>query len=201
MTKSSPIQIAIFASGTGTNAHQLLKHFQNSEEAEVALLVSNRASSGIFEYGPDFGVPTHLLPSGTHRDAGYLLSLMSEHSIDLIVLAGYLKLIPPALVSAFPNRIINIHPSLLPLYGGKGMYGARVHEAVLENGDQQSGITIHFVNEIYDQGEVILQEKLLVAPGWDAKQLQQAIHRLEYEHFPKVVEKVCHEIYLAKDKS
>lgn len=201
MSEKQPVRIAIFASGTGTNARQLLQHFKHSEVAKVSLVVSNRRQSGVFESGPAFGVPTYLLTGQTYRDGELLVKLMAAHRIQLIVLAGYLKLIPPELVQAFPRRIVNIHPSLLPRHGGQGMYGPRVHEAVLNARDPESGITIHYVDEVYDQGEIILQEKLTVDPAWNAAQLQQAIHQLEYQHFPQVVEKVCREMHLRADKS
>ena len=201
MSQQSPVRIAIFASGKGSNAKQLMSYFQESQEVEVSLLVSNRLSSGIFQSGPSFGVPTHLLPGTYHRDGKYLVELMRAYQIRVLVLAGYLKLIPADFVHAFPNRIINIHPSLLPKHGGKGMYGAKVHQAVLDQGDEESGITIHFVNEVYDQGKVIFQKSLPVDSNWNASQLQSAIHQLEYDHFPQEVEKVCREILLEKDMS
>ena len=201
MPHTAPLRIAIFASGRGSNAQQLLAHFQSSDLAEVAVLVSNRSDSGIFDLGRSFGVPALLLEAGSHRDGPFLVGLLHEYRIDLVVLAGYLKLIPRTMVQAFPRRILNIHPSLLPAYGGRGMYGGRVHQAVLDNRESYSGITIHYVNEVYDEGEVIFQERLPVDPDWDAHQLQQAIHRLEHQHFPEVVEKVCAQLLSDGDKS
>lgn len=200
MAENKPIRIAIFASGTGTNARKLLQHFQNNDAGQVSLVVSNRRESGVFQTGPAFGVPTYLVSAPAYRDGELLVKLMAAHRIQLIVLAGYLKLIPAALVQAFPRRIINLHPSLLPKYGGQGMYGPRVHQAVLQAKETESGITIHYVDEVYDQGEIVLQEKLPIDPAWDAAQLQQAIHQLEYQYFPQVVEKICREMHLRSDK-
>ncbi|MDX1907282.1 MAG: phosphoribosylglycinamide formyltransferase [Bacteroidia bacterium] len=186
---SSQLNIAIFASGGGSNARALLRYFQGHPDIRVSLLVSNNPHSGIFEMGPDFGVPTVLLPR--HQDGDEIVRTLHTHEVELVVLAGYLKLIPDAVVAAFPRRIINIHPSLLPRYGGKGMYGMRVHEAVILAHEITSGITIHYVNEVYDQGEMIFQAELPVAAGWTPADLQAAVQRLEHQYFPEVVEKIC----------
>jgi len=195
------IRIAIFASGKGSNARALAAYFADRNSAEVALLVSNKATSGVFQQAEEQGIPVVLLDRNQAKDGGYLIELMKQHEIDLIVLAGYLKLIPARLTQAMERRILNIHPSLLPAYGGKGMYGGRVHEAVLAAGDEKSGITIHYVNEVYDQGEILFQASVKVQPDWSASDLQQAIHSLEHQHFPKVVEKVCLDLYSPADKS
>jgi phosphoribosylglycinamide formyltransferase-1 len=201
LAQTAPLRIAIFASGKGSNAQQLLAHFASTGVAEVALLVSNKQSSGVFDLGRRHRVPTVWLVQQQHADGPTLLQLLQRYHIDLVVLAGYLKLIPAEVVTAYPRRILNIHPSLLPAHGGQGMYGARVHQAVLDQGDAHSGITIHYVDEVYDRGEVIFQERLPVQAGWTAAQLQKAIHQLEHIHFPVVVEKVCRELRSQHDKS
>jgi len=191
MSASKPTRIAILASGGGSNARKIIEYFAENPVAEVVLLLSNNAKSGIFEFGPEYGIPALLLEKSQYTDAAYQISLFKEHQIDLIILAGYLKLIPAALIQVYPNQILNIHPSLLPKFGGKGMYGMRVHEAVMASEEHRSGITIHFVNEVYDEGEILLQRALMIDETWDAKQLQQEVQRLEHQYFPTTIEKVC----------
>lgn len=188
-------------SGKGSNAQQLLAHFAEADLAGVALLVTNRQGSGAFDLGRRYQVPAVLLAGQQHTQGPTVLQLLLRYHIDLVVLAGYLKLIPAEVVAAYPRRILNIHPALLPAYGGPGMYGARVHQAVLRGGEAHSGITIHYVDEVYDRGEIIFQETLPIEPGWTPEQLQQAIHRLEHAHFPQVVEKICRELHSQRDKS
>jgi phosphoribosylglycinamide formyltransferase-1 len=191
---TTPVRIAIFASGGGSNAYKLLEYFSASKVGEISLLLSNNPESGVFELGPEFKVPVVFLPPGARKNGQYLLRLLEAHEIELIVLAGYLKHIPDALVAAFPRRILNIHPALLPRHGGKGMYGMHVHRAVIDAGDPFSGITIHYVNENYDEGEIIFQKKLSVAPFWQPEELQQAVLKLEHQHFPEVVARCCQEL-------
>ncbi len=162
------------------------------------LLASNKASSGIFSFGPEWGVPTELMPPGKFRQGAYLLDLLRRYEIELLVLAGYMKLIPAEVVQAYPRRILNVHPALLPAYGGKGMYGMNVHEAVISAREKLSGLTIHYVNEVYDAGEVILQAQVKVEADWQAADLQQAVLRLEHALYPQVVEKVCHELQASR---
>ena len=138
------------------------------------------------------------MPPGGFRDGAFLLDLLRRYEVELIVLAGYMRLIPAAVVAAYPRRILNIHPALLPAYGGKGMYGMNVHEAVISAQEKQSGITIHYVNEVYDAGEVILQARVEVEPDWQATDLQQAVLRLEHALYPQVVEKVCRELQASR---
>lgn len=187
----NPIRIAIFASGGGSNAKTILKHFEGSDIAEVVLLLSNNAQSGVFAFGPDWNVPTQLLNKGEYQDAAYLIDILQKYEVDLIVLAGYLKLIPKGLVTAFENRIINIHPALLPAYGGKGMYGMNVHKSVIANEEAYSGISIHYVNEVYDDGEILFQERVKIQENWSPEVLQKAVQRLEHQYFSSIIEKVC----------
>lgn len=183
--------LAIFASGKGSNALKLIEHFQTSEKIEVKLLVSDNPHAEILTTVQQYpAIQAVLLPKGTYKDADFLLELMQEHSIDCIILAGYLKLIPAKFIHHFPEKIINIHPSLLPKFGGKGMYGMNVHEAVVAAKEKESGITIHFVDEIFDNGKHIFQAKTSLNEDWTAAQVQQAVLKLEHQHFAQVVENV-----------
>ncbi|MEL6133424.1 MAG: phosphoribosylglycinamide formyltransferase [Bacteroidota bacterium] len=186
-----PIRMAIFASGGGSNARAICRYFAQNERIKVSLLLSNRESSGVFELGESYSIPALLLSKDQVKDGAYLLSQMQAHQIDLIVLAGYLKHVPDPLVNAFPHRMVNIHPSLLPAYGGKGMYGIKVHEAVIKHKETLSGLTIHYVNEVYDQGEIIFQAHQAVDPNWKAADLQQAILKLEHTYYPQVIQTIC----------
>ncbi|MBX3101105.1 MAG: phosphoribosylglycinamide formyltransferase [Bacteroidetes bacterium] len=185
--------IAVFASGAGSNAMALIEHFNQkaSKVARVAIVLTNNPDAPVLQHARDAGVKAQLLDPADYNNGETLTDILFDEAIDLIVLAGYIKRIPEELIEAFPNAIINIHPSLLPKYGGKGMYGLYVHEAVVENGEKVSGITIHYVNEEYDQGEIIQQVQLPVNPKWTSAQLQQHILRLEHQHLPLTVEKIC----------
>ncbi|MFK7921437.1 MAG: phosphoribosylglycinamide formyltransferase [Bacteroidia bacterium] len=194
MNPTTPQKIAIFASGGASNALKLQEHFQNQPHIEAGLLLSNNPQSGIFEQGPQFKTPTIYLPPKAYKSGAYLNQLLEAHKIDFIVLAGYLKHIPDEMVRQYADRILNIHPSLLPHHGGKGMYGMNVHHAVIDAGDAYSGITIHLVNEHYDEGKVIFQKKVSVAPHWSAIELQQAVLKLEHTHYPEVVAQYCQQI-------
>ncbi|MEW6469056.1 MAG: phosphoribosylglycinamide formyltransferase [Bacteroidota bacterium] len=182
--------IAILASGSGTNALNIINYFKNSDKARVALVISNKSKAGVIEKAMLADVPVMLLTGRNHFEDKRLSGFLLRQKIDLVVLAGFLLLVPPHLVAAFPNRIINIHPALLPKYGGKGMYGMKVHEAVIANKEKESGITIHYVNEKYDEGQVIFQARCPVEAGDTPETLAQKVHQLEYEHFPKVIEKL-----------
>src|SRR5690606_1017271 len=148
-------RIAIFASGSGSNAQKIMEHFKKSDEAEVAIVLTNNPEAYVLQRADNFEIPTHIFDRKEFRDTDEIIKILKNLQIDLIVLAGFLWLIPKNLLEAFPNKIINIHPSLLPAYGGKGMYGDYVHKSVLTNKDTESGITIHFVNEHFDEGEII----------------------------------------------
>lgn len=184
----SEFRIVILASGNGTNAERIMTYFADSELAEVALVLTNNPDAGVLSRAEKAGVNALTLSKNVYAHGEHFLEFLEASQPDLIVCAGYLKLVPAEVVTAFEGRIINIHPSLLPKYGGKGMYGMRVHEAVIANGDAQSGITIHQVNEVYDQGEILLQERIPVESGWTPSELAQAIHKLEHAHFPRVIE-------------
>lgn len=181
-------RIAIFGSGAGSNAENIIKHFEDHDDARVWLVVSNRKNAGILDRAARLGVRSMVITPDL--DDAALVRKLQESKIDLIVLAGYLKLISPTLIEAFPGRIINIHPALLPDYGGPGMYGMRVHEAVIANGETESGITIHYVNEAYDDGEIIFQDSIEIEEGDSAEDLAYKIHQLEYRHYPGVIESI-----------
>ena len=183
-------RIAIFASGSGTNAARIMSHFKDKNTAEVAIILSNKPDAKVLERAAAFGVRTRIFDRDTFYESTEIQDILTELRIDLIVLAGFLWLVPADLIRAFPNRMINIHPALLPKYGGKGMYGRHVHEAVIANGDRESGISIHFVNEVYDDGRIILQAKCPVKPEDTPEALAARIHELEYEHYPLVVEDI-----------
>lgn len=182
-------RIAILASGSGTNAQRLMEHFATSATARVVLVGSDQTKAGVLQRAWDMGVPSYVFNGAQLRD-GTLLRELQGQGIDLLVLAGFMRLIPAELVQAFPKRILNIHPALLPKYGGKGMYGMHVHNAVIAAGERESGITIHYVNERYDEGEHLLQAKCPVLPSDRPESLAERIHALEHAHYPGVVEKV-----------
>ena len=187
-------RIAIFASGSGTNAERIMSHFKDHEAGEVSAVLSNRPDAHVLVRAAGFGINTHVFDRDTFNNTSEIPGLLISLGIDLIVLAGFLWLIPSGLIRAFPDRIINIHPALLPKYGGKGMYGSHVHDAVIANGDTESGISIHYVNEVYDDGRIIKQERCKVKPGDTSESLAKRIHQLEYRYYPLVIERLLREM-------
>ncbi|TXI77122.1 MAG: phosphoribosylglycinamide formyltransferase [Flavobacteriales bacterium] len=183
------IRIAILASGSGTNAQRLVEHFNDRPDAQVVLIGCDQPSAGVVQRAWDLGVPLYLF-NGTQLRSGDVLRELQGQRVDLVVLAGFLRLIPATLIAAYPRRIINLHPSLLPNYGGKGMYGHHVHEAVLAAGETESGITIHYVNERFDEGEHIARFACPVLADDTPESLAARIHELEHTHLPQVVEAV-----------
>ncbi len=179
-------KIAIFASGSGSNAENIVNFFKLSEVARVVLILSDNKDAYVFERARKIDVPSQYFQPDDLKN-GKVLETLLNHQIDFIVLAGYLKLFPQSIIEEFPHRIVNIHPALLPKFGGKGMYGDRVHQAVIESGDRESGITIHFVNKNYDDGAIVFQAKCPVLPDDKPETLAQRIHQLEYEFFPKII--------------
>lgn len=180
--------IAIFASGSGSNAENLIRYFQENERFRVTLVLTDRADAFVIERAQRLHVPCQYLPATVWREGTEVMELLASHDICFVVLAGFLRRVPDSILQAFPERIVNIHPSLLPKYGGKGMYGDHVHRAVVAAGEAQSGITIHHVNEHYDEGAIIFQATCPVAPCDTPEAVAQKVHVLEYEHFPPVVE-------------
>lgn len=186
-------RISIFASGSGSNAENIVRYFSGSDEVECALILSNRPDAKVLDRAKRLGVPSMVFNRHEFYHSDIILERLLETGTDLIVLAGFLWLVPENLLRTFKNRIINIHPALLPKYGGKGMYGMKVHEAVKKSGDKVSGITIHFVNERYDEGEIIFQAECPVEQGDTPGIIAEKVHELEYGYYPKVIEKLLYE--------
>ncbi|MCM5662547.1 phosphoribosylglycinamide formyltransferase [Galbibacter mesophilus] len=184
--------IVIFASGSGTNAENIIKHFEKSSLAEVTLVLSNKRDAMVLNRANNYGKSAISFNKIAFNN-GHILQILQTLKPDLIVLAGFLWKVPTEITQAFPNKIINIHPALLPKFGGKGMYGMHVHEAVVTQKETESGITIHYVNENYDEGNIIFQAKTTVLPSDTAEDVAQKIHQLEYMHFPEIIEKVLNE--------
>ena len=183
-------RIAIFASGSGTNAENIVCHFKQSPVAHVQMILTNVAQAGVIARAHHLQVHCEIFSNDDLKQQGKILSLLQLHKIDFVVLAGFLKLMPSEIISAYAKKIINIHPALLPKYGGKGMYGMRVHEAVIASGEKESGITIHHVNEKFDEGEIIFTAKVSLDKNETHETLANKIHDLEYKHFPVVIEKM-----------
>jgi len=179
--------ISILASGNGTNAENIIRYFSNDKNAKVTLVLSNKPQAKVLERAAALGVDAFFFDRTQFYVTGEVLMLLRRRETDLVVLAGFIWLVPVDVIEAFRGRIVNIHPALLPRFGGRGMYGERVHLAVLEAGCAESGITIHYVNEMYDSGDIIFQTKCPVLPGDDADTLAQRVHALEYEHYPRVI--------------
>lgn len=183
-------RIAIFASGAGSNAQRIIEYFQEKGGAEVVLLLCNKEEAPVLEKAQGLGVDQFVFNRKTLISEEGVLKQLQAYQIDLIVLAGFLWKVPEHLVAAFPNQIINVHPALLPLFGGKGMYGMHVHRAVVEAGVKESGISIHYVNEAYDEGALIFQAKCEVLATDTAEDVAQKIHQLEQKHFPIIIEQL-----------
>jgi phosphoribosylglycinamide formyltransferase-1 len=182
--------ISILASGTGTNAENIIRYFSNDRTAKVTLVLSNRSQAEVLARAAALGVDTFFFDRSQFYDSCEVLTMLQKRGTDLLVLAGFLWLIPANIIEAFRGRIINIHPALLPRFGGSGMYGDRVHRAVLDAGCTESGITIHHVNEQYDAGDIIFKARCPVLPGDDVHSLASRVHALEYEHYPAVIKRL-----------
>jgi phosphoribosylglycinamide formyltransferase-1 len=184
-------KMAVFASGTGTNAQKIIDHFSKpGKPATVALIVCNKPGAGVLQIAEKEKIPSLIIEKEKFFRGDAYVPELKSYGIDLIVLAGFLWKIPQALIEAYPRRIINIHPALLPKYGGKGMYGNFVHQAILNAGDRESGITIHYVDEHYDHGDIIFQARCTINVEDDAESLSKKIHALEHQYYPEVIEKV-----------
>lgn len=181
-------RIAIFASGSGSNAQKIMEHFKRNPEAEVVLVLTNNPQAYVLQRADNFEVPAHIFTRHEFYDTDEVIRLLKNLQVDLIVLAGFLWLVPASLLKAFPNKIINLHPALLPKYGGKGMFGDHVHNAVLEAKDDESGITVHFVNEQFDEGEIIHQSRFKIEAGDNLEVIKFKGQQLEHQHFPRVIE-------------
>lgn len=187
-------KIAILASGSGTNAENLINYFRTKPLGEVEIVLTNKPEAGVIQRAKSLNVETVVFNREQFYEGNIIVDLMKERGIDMVVLAGFLWLVPSGLISAFEGRIVNIHPALLPKYGGKGMYGKHVHKAVVESGDTKSGITIHYVNQQYDDGGIIFQAICEVQEGDTPEALAERIHSLEHKHFPAVVESLLDQL-------
>jgi len=182
--------ISILASGAGTNTENIIRYFSNDKKAKVTLVLSNKPQAKVLERAAALGVDSFFFDRTQFYETGEVLMMLHRKKTDLVVLAGFLWFVPADVTEAFRGRIVNIHPALLPDFGGKGMYGDRVHRAVLAAGCSESGITIHYVNEHYDAGDIIFQARCPVLPGDDVNSLADRVHALEYRHYPEVISKL-----------
>jgi len=181
--------IAIFASGSGSNAENIINHFNRGNIARVVLVLSENKNAFVFERARKLNVPSLYFTIDELKN-GKVLSVLKQYQADFIVLAGFLKLFPESIIAEYPQRIVNIHPALLPKYGGKGMFGSRVHKAVIEAGEKESGISIHYVNQNYDDGNIIYQAKCAVLKDDTPETLAEKIHLLEYKYYPEILTKL-----------
>ena len=182
-------KILLFASGTGSNVENIIHHFKNHQDIIVVGVLTNNPNAQVIDKAKNHNVPTLIFNREQLTD-GFVFDKIAELKPDLIVLAGFLWKMPEAIVKAYPNKIINVHPALLPKYGGKGMYGIKVHQTVLENKEKETGITIHYVNEHYDEGEFIFQQKVAIEDCKTPEDVANKIHELEHKHFPIIIEKI-----------
>jgi phosphoribosylglycinamide formyltransferase-1 len=182
--------IAILASGSGSNAENIIHYFKKSNLVKISLVISNKENAYVLERAQRLNVPFVVAPKSNWETGATVMALLQQYQIDFIVLAGFLLRVPNTLLRAYPDKIINIHPALLPKFGGKGMYGDNVHKAVVAAGEKESGITIHYVNEHYDEGQIIFQAKCEVFPEDSPEDIAKKVHALEYNYFPKIIEKV-----------
>ncbi|MDE6048747.1 MAG: phosphoribosylglycinamide formyltransferase [Paramuribaculum sp.] len=188
-------KIAIFASGNGSNAENIIRYFRdNPNAAEVVLVVCNKPDAAVVKRAENLGVPVKIISKADFQNQDIVLELLKEAKIDIIILAGFLLMVPQYLTEHYKDRIINIHPSLLPAYGGKGMYGRHVHEAVVAAGETETGITIHLVTDKCDEGAILFQVKTGISPEDTPQSVEAKIHRLEKEHFPRLIELFIHDL-------
>lgn len=185
-------KIAILASGSGSNAENIANYFKGSDYAEVSFIIANNPNAYVLERARRLGIESVVVTKTEFMAADTVISMLQERNIDFVVLAGFLLLVPQKLIQAYPGRIVNIHPALLPKHGGKGMYGDNVHKAVVECGDTESGITIHLIDEHYDKGTTFFQATCPVLPTDTYEDVASKVHALEYEHFPHVIEEIMH---------
>ncbi|WP_306742081.1 phosphoribosylglycinamide formyltransferase [Marinifilum sp. D714] len=183
-------KIALFASGSGTNVENIALYFKNNSNVEIACVLTNNPNAFVLNRAEKLKLPSFVFSRSDFKETSKVVDYLKEKQVDLIVLAGFLWLIPTNVLQEFSGRIINIHPALLPKYGGKGMYGMNVHKSVVENQETESGITIHMVSEKYDEGEIVFQAKCSVEPNDTAEDVANKVHKLEYEHFPKIIEQL-----------
>lgn len=189
------IKVAVFASGSGSNAENIVNYFHGNSNVTIDVIVSNKSDAYVHQRANALGIESFTFSKQDFQASTPVINFLKERQIDFIVLAGFLLKVPESLVNAFPFKIVNIHPALLPKYGGKGMYGSHVHEAVVRAKEKESGITIHYVNENYDEGNIIFQAKCEVLPTDSADDVAQKVHQLEYEYFPKIIESTIKKVF------
>lgn len=187
-------RVAIFASGNGSNVENIANYFKKDKNVDISLIITNNPKAYVIERANRLNIPYKIVTKTELVTENNIIDIMHEYKIDFIVLAGFLLLIPKNLIEAYPSRIINIHPALLPKYGGSGMYGNNVHKAVIENGDVESGITIHFIDFEYDKGTILFQAKCPILPTDTIEDIATKIHLLEYKHFPRIIKKVLQQL-------
>jgi hypothetical protein len=192
---TQPHRVAIFVSGNGTNCENIIRHFAQSTTIQISLVLSNKSDAYALTRAKRLGVPTIIVPKKDFNDASILLPIFQSNDIDFIVLAGFLLMIPNFLIAAFPKRMINIHPALLPKFGGKGMYGHHVHEAVKAAGEKETGFTVHWVSDVCDGGEIIAQYRMPLDSTDSVEDIAEKEHQLEMKYFPSVIEKVITEAF------
>ena len=183
-------RIAIFASGSGSNAQKIMEYFKKHNDVEVAIILTNNPEAYVLQRADNFEIPSHIFDKHEFYKTDDVVNLLKNLQVDIIVLAGFLWLIPQNLLKSFPNKIINIHPALLPKHGGKGMYGDKVHQSILDSAEEESGITIHFVNEHFDEGEVIHQSRFRIEGSDDLEMIKFKGQQLEHLHYPRVIEQL-----------
>ncbi len=188
-------KIAIFASGSGSNAQKIMEHFKKNKYGEVALILTNKPDAYVLQRADNFEIPSHIFDRKEFYETDRIPRLLKSLKIDLVVLAGFLWLIPKNILEAYPKRILNIHPSLLPKYGGKGMFGNKVYEMAFNNQDLESGITIHYVNENFDEGEIIYQAHYRIEPKDDLKMIHYKGQQLEHHHYPRIIENLLKKMH------
>lgn len=183
-------RLAIFASGSGSNAENIARYFSNKPEFEISAILSNNANAFVLSRARNLNIPTLVFSRSEFKKTDKIVDFLAEKKIDFVVLAGFIWLLPLNLLRKYPDSIVNIHPALLPKYGGKGMYGMNVHKAVVENKEKESGITIHMINEKYDEGKIVFQAKCSISSSDTPEDVAEKIHKLEYEFFPKIIEQL-----------
>lgn len=188
------VRIAMFASGSGTNVENITKYFSNSETVKPVCVLCNKPDAYVLERAKRLGLDSITFNRAEFKDGAKIMDYLNKMNVDMVVLAGFLWLVPEYLIDAFPNRIVNIHPALLPKFGGKGMYGMNVHEAVWKNKEKETGITIHLIDKNYDQGNTVFQAKVAIDPKDSPEDIANKVHALEYEHFPRIIGEIAAKI-------
>lgn len=193
--RKTPVNIAILASGSGSNAENIANYFKENSLIKVGMILSNKREAYVLERAARLGIPSYVFSREEFYQSEKVLDILNANKIDFLVLAGFLWLVPAYILRAYPGKIVNIHPALLPKFGGKGMYGDRVHQAVIESKEKETGISIHMVNEKYDEGQIIFQDSFRIMPDDTPETIAGKVHDLEYKHFPVQIERLIREIF------